>query len=572
MVQSVRRWSVGCNVSGLRKVLIFNKSEEERNFLRFLLDGGDHGVLDTGQPLEALRIVQEENIGLMLIGSEIEGMSRQDLKTLIEKLRPGISMIFISPFPQEAAEFPVVIEEFMNLLKDYLRNMGVADDEITEMKKFSHAIVDRLLQIFQANDKYFFNNNHLVAELSGKIAVRMGLDETLVEAIQMAALLRDLGKLMIQRQLLDDKRRLSPVELTPMRSHPAYTVRMLSQVRFPWDLDSIIGQHHECYDGSGYPRGLKGRDICVGARIISIADAYYAMTTERPYRQAKSKEHAIAEIEKNAGRQFDPEIVEVFLSFARQELGDMLQKKTIVLLEREEHIAPMMRLNMPVQEIDVVQVADIVAAFDIIKHKRPHVIVIDLEALGLQTLPDFHQVVRKTFHSEAHFLILAPDGDRMQNLPPDMDLLVKPFHVDDLVAKVRDMLSEPYPAIGNNVAGLVGRLEDFDLADIIQILNLGIKTAKVEITRGKEKGILYLQQGKLVHASQGSMLGPEAFFELMGWKEGNFSIIHGQRTNEVNVKSDTMWLVLEGTRIIDERKTGQKLLGGEAYGSDYPVL
>jgi HD-GYP domain-containing protein (c-di-GMP phosphodiesterase class II)/DNA-binding response OmpR family regulator len=558
-------------VAGVRKVLIFNKSEEERNFLRFLLEAGDHGVLDTGQPLEALRIVQEEDIGLMLIGSEVEGMSRQDLKHLIEKLRPGISMIFISPFPQKATEFPVVIEEFMNLLKDYLRNMGIADNEIAEMKKFSHALVDRLLQIFQANDKYFFNNNHLVAELSGKIAVRMGLDETLVEAIQMAALLRDLGKLMIQRQLLDDKRRLSPVELTPMRSHPSYTVRMLSQVRFPWDLDSIISQHHECYDGSGYPRGLKGRDICVGARIISVADAYYAMTTERPYRQAKSKEHAIVEIEKNVGRQFDPEIVEAFLSFARQELQDELQKKTIVLLEREEHIATMIRLNIPVQEIDVIQVADIVAAFDIIKHKRPHVIVIDSEALG-QTLREFHQVVRRTFHSEAHFLVLAPNENDIQNLPPDIDVMVKPFHIDELVTKVRDMLSEAYPAIGNDVAGLVGRLEDFDLTDIIQILNLGLKTAKVEITRGKEKGILYLQQGKLVHASQGSMLGPEAFFELMGWKEGNFSIVHGQRTNDVNVKSDTMWLLLEGTRIIDERKTGQKLPGGETYGIDHPVL
>ncbi len=119
-------------------------------------------------------------------------------------------MIFISSFPHQATELPVNIAEFTNLLKDYLSNMGTADDEIAGIKKFSHSIVDRLFQIFQANDKYFFNNNHLVAELFGKIAVRMGLEETLVEAIQMAALLRDLGKLVIQRQLLDDSRKLSP--------------------------------------------------------------------------------------------------------------------------------------------------------------------------------------------------------------------------------------------------------------------------------------------------------------------------------------------------------------------------
>ena len=131
------------------------------------------------------------------------------------------------------------------------------------------------------------------------------------------------------------------------------------------------------------------------------------------------------------------------------------------------------------------------------------------------------------------------------------------------------MLSEPYSATGNMVAGLMGKLEDFDLTDIIQILNLGLKTAKVEIIRGEEKGILYLVHGKLVHVSLGRMIGPEAFFELMGWKEGNFSIVHGKRTNDVNVKSDTMWLVLEAARLMDERKVSRKLSEREIYGSGH---
>src|SRR5512139_808129 len=116
-------------MSGLRKILIFVKDEQERNFLRFLLDTGNHGVIDTAQPLEALRILQNENIGLMLIGSEVEGMSRQDFKELIEKLRPGVSIIFISPFPPQATELSVYTEEFMNLLKEYLSSLGIADNE-----------------------------------------------------------------------------------------------------------------------------------------------------------------------------------------------------------------------------------------------------------------------------------------------------------------------------------------------------------------------------------------------------------------------------------------------------------
>ena len=541
---------------GLRKVLIFIKNEQERNFLRFLIETGDHGVIDTAQPLEALRILQEQNIGLMLIGSEVEGMSRQDLKNLIEKLRPGVNVIFISPFPQEAPEMSINIEEFMHLLKDYLRNMGIVDNEIAEMKKFSHSIVDRLLQIFQANDKYFFNNNHLVAELSGKIAVRMGLEEPLVEAIQMAALLRDLGKLMIQRQLLEEKRRLSPVELTPMKAHPSYTVQMLREVRFPWDLDSIISQHHESYDGSGYPQGLKGREISVGARIICIADAYYAMTTDRAYRNAMPRGHALRDITKNAGRQFDPEIVEIFLSIARQELMEVQQKKVILILEREGHIARMMKLNMPVQEVDIIQLADSADAFAIVKHNKPHIMVIDLEDISPEMFLEFHQIVRETFCSEAHLLILAPYKNYMKDFPPDIDLMVRPVNMDQLLTKVKNLLSESYSAAVDNVAGLQGNLKDFDLADIIQILNMGLKTAKVEIIRGEEKGILYLAKGRIVHASLKNMIGPEAFYELMGWEGGNFSIVHGQRTNDVNVTLDTMYLVLEASRIMDERNAG----------------
>ncbi len=550
-------------MSGMRKVLIFVKSEQERNFLRFLLDTGNHGVIDTAQPLEALRILQQENIGLMLIGSEVEGMSRQDLKELIEKIRPGVSSIFISPFPKEATELSINTEEFMNLLKEYLSRLGIADAEMAEMKKFSHSIVDRLLQIFQANDKYFFNNNHLVAELSGKIAFRMGLEETLVEATQMAALLRDLGKLMIERQLLDDSKRLSPAELLPIRSHPAYTIQLLRQVRFPWDLDSIISQHHEFYNGSGYPGGLKGRQISVGARIICIADAYYAMTTDRPYRRAMSRDQAISEIRKNAGRQFDPEIVEVFLSIALSEENGVAQKKMSLILEREKHISTIMRLNMPVEEIDIVQLADSNAALDIVKHRRPDIIVIDIETFGREAFYEFHQVARKTFCSEAHFIVLVPEGEHIDNLPSDVDLIVKPFSADEFITHLRNMLFESSSAVGNNGVGLLGKLADFDLHDIIQILNLGLKTAKVEITKGEEKGTLYLSKGKLVHASLGSMRGSEAFFELMGWKEGNFSIVHGHRTNNVNIKSDTMWLLLEAARVMDEREAEQKLNAGE---------
>jgi response regulator RpfG family c-di-GMP phosphodiesterase len=417
------------------------------------------------------------------------------------------------------------------------------------------------LQIFTVNDKFFFNNNHLVSELSRKIAIRMGLEESLVEAIQMAALLRDLGKLMIHQQILDENRTLNQSELTPIRAHPTYTVQMLRQVNFPWNLDSIIGQHHEFYDGSGYPLGIKGREISIGARIISVADAYYAMTTDRPYRKAMGKEQALLEIRKKAGSQFDPEVAERFLSLAPEESFQMLEKKVVLICEREANIATMVKLSVPVQEMEIVHATNSIDAFSCIRRMKPQLIITDIEALGPKALVKFYQTLQQV-GSKTDFLVIAPDEDSITNLTVDVNYIFRPVNIADLTEKIRSILlgySPPIPRERDK--GLSGNIEDFCLSDIIQILSLGLKTAKVEIIRDQEKGILYLSHGKIVHASVRNLKGREAFFELMAWEEGGFTIIHGQQTTEVNVTSDTVHLLLEAAKILDERNAAKKQQG-----------
>src|SRR3990172_7322693 len=300
---------MGRTMSDSKKILIFNKNDHERKSLSLLMKNGNNKVFDTSDALQALHILQKESIGVILAGSEIAGMKRQDFKNLVEKIRPGVNTVFTSPFSEKDREFSVSIEEFLKLINDYVKNEGMLDRELTQVKQFSYAIADRLLQIFAVNDKYFFNNDHMVAELSRKIALKMELEEDIVEAIQMAALLRDLGRVVIHQQVLEETKKLNQVELTPIKAHPIHTMQILRQVRFPWNLDSIISQHHEHYDGSGYTLGLKGREITIGARIIGVVDAYCAMTTDRPYRRGVSRDKAVLEIKRNAGSQFDPEVV-----------------------------------------------------------------------------------------------------------------------------------------------------------------------------------------------------------------------------------------------------------------------
>ncbi len=556
-----------------KAVLIFNRNSRERKSLARLMKMKDNRVFDTADGLEALQILQKEDVGVVLAAGDAAGINRQEFKDLVEKLRPGTNTIFTSSFSEAEKEFSLSIEECARLIHDYLRNEGAHSREMSELKSFSFSIADRLLQIFAVNDKYFFNNDHLVAELSGKIAARMGLEENLVESVRMAALLRDLGRVVIHQQILQENKRLTMNELTPIKAHPIHTMQILRQVRFPWNLDSIISQHHEHYDGHGYPMGLKGREISVGARIINVVDAYYAMTTDRPYRRALTRDRAVTEIKKNAGGQFDPEIVEVFLAVTEEEASEASRKKSVLIFEREPHIAPMIRLNTPADSMNIMHVSSSIEAFSRIRQKNPQLVIADLDSVDPEVFTRFYNTARQTADAaQRDFLLIVPDRNYLNHFNGDfgdnVDYLVKPLNLEQLLHKIRKLPFEmPQPVSSGEAGGLTGNIEDFNLADIIQILSLGLKTARIEVVRETGRGALYLLHGKPVHASAGSLEGREAFFELMQWEKGKFYIVHGMVTDDVNITCDLMQLLIEAADSASGKNSALPTAGERLSGS-----
>jgi HD-GYP domain-containing protein (c-di-GMP phosphodiesterase class II) len=173
------------------------------------------------------------------------------------------------------------------------------------------ALLQFLGRVLDAKHSYTEGHSRRVAYYCELIALALGLPESEVYRIVRAAYLHDIGKVLIPKRILDNPGRLSQEDFERIKSHAEFSQHIVESVDCFSDLADIVGADQEHWDGSGYPRSLKGEQIPLGSRIILVADAYDAMTSTRSYRKAMPQDEAIEELRKNAGRDFDPRIVDI---------------------------------------------------------------------------------------------------------------------------------------------------------------------------------------------------------------------------------------------------------------------
>ncbi len=176
-----------------------------------------------------------------------------------------------------------------------------------------------LAQAIEAKDFYIKGHGERTANQAVQIAERLGLSEKEKDAIRYAAILHDIGKIGIKGSILNKTCELTPEEYEEIKTHPIRAVEILNPIRFLEPVIPLVLYHHERWDGKGYPVGLSGESIPIGARIICLLDSFDAMTSDRPYRKAMSLDDAIATVKRLAGSQFDPKIAAVFLEIIEKE-------------------------------------------------------------------------------------------------------------------------------------------------------------------------------------------------------------------------------------------------------------
>ncbi len=178
--------------------------------------------------------------------------------------------------------------------------------------------IQALVTAIEASDSYTKGHSERVTRYSVEIGRRFNLPSDRLQILERAAILHDIGKIGIDLSLLHKEGKLSAHDVNKLQLHPLIGMKILEPIEFLKDVRTCIGQHHERYDGMGYPNHIKYCDQLLESRIIGVADAFDAMTSDRPYRKALTPDIAIAELSENSGTQFDPAVVEVFTSILEE--------------------------------------------------------------------------------------------------------------------------------------------------------------------------------------------------------------------------------------------------------------
>lgn len=340
-------------------VLVIDDEETMCNLLRDILVQEGYQVTTAQKAKDGLKIIQNNSFDLTITDLKLPDMDGIEItkkvkdldidnmvvvitgypsfETVREALRSGAYGYITKPFNLEEIFFTVKRAiEFRRLKLANKRLMRELEDKNVSLEKKVEertrdlkqlyrstqaaymATVRALAQAIDAKDHYTHSHSESVTKYALIIAKKLNFSQEDIKTLREACQLHDLGKIGVHDYILNKTEKLTKKEWEEVRLHSLRGAEILEPLSFLDEVTTLIKQHHERYDGTGYPYGLKGTEIKLGARILSVADSFDAMVSERPYRKAFPLEEAIAKLKEGSGTQFDPHVIKVFLQILKE--------------------------------------------------------------------------------------------------------------------------------------------------------------------------------------------------------------------------------------------------------------
>ncbi|MCE5283372.1 MAG: HD domain-containing protein [Deltaproteobacteria bacterium] len=320
----------------LRVLSVEDSGDGTRLLIHELKRGGFIPVHERVQTAEALRAaLREKPWDIVLCDDRLPELNCLDALALLAEARPDIPFIIVSEtitdemavaamrrgacdcitMDRRQRLVPVIERE---LRESAMRRAWAEAEKNLEksrekLQKMMGATVQAMALAMETRDPYTAGHQRRVADLACSIAQEMGISSEEVYGIRMAGLIHDIGKISVPAETLSRPVRLPDVEINLIRIHPQVGFEILKDIEFPWAIGPIVLQHHERMDGSGYPQGLKGDEVCLEAKILAVADVVEAMSSHRPYRPGLGLESALDEIAANRGTLYEAVAVDACL-------------------------------------------------------------------------------------------------------------------------------------------------------------------------------------------------------------------------------------------------------------------
>lgn len=358
------------------RLLIVDDEPEIRNVLHEFLSES-YSCVAAASAEEALLMLAAERFDLVISDITMQRMSGLEMVPHILKVAPDTVIIMISGMQTvESAIDALRVGAFDYIMKPFdLRHVHVAvgralnhqalvqakrryenyleeliRQRTAELKQALSSLEDSyrttlktLTAALETRDTDTHGHSERVVNFSLRLGQELCLDSEEMRALEFGALLHDIGKIGIPDAILRKPERLTSEEWEKMRQHPALGQKILAGIKFLEGAACVVGQHHEKWDGSGYPQGLRGCEIDLKARIFAVADAFDAIISHRVYRAGKSYEQAVAELDNCAGKHFDPQVVAAFHNVPLEEWKILYDRS----LNSESHLEENLKRKLP---------------------------------------------------------------------------------------------------------------------------------------------------------------------------------------------------------------------------------
>ncbi len=302
-------------------VLVVDDLAANRMLMSAFLEDVECHVMTAEDGVRALELAADERIDLVLLDVAMPGINGFEVCRRIKsstegQLTPVIMVTAASEVQDRVAALEAGADDFLSKPVDRIELLARVRSALRLKAVFDNLeraeqVIFSLAAAVEAKDAYTGPHTQRVGTAAQRVGELLGLEEAERETLLQGGLVHDIGKIGIPDSVLLKPGRLSAEETATMRQHPVIGAEIVKPLASAADLIPIIRHHHEQYDGSGYPDGLAGEEIPLNARIVAVCDAYDALTSDRPYRTGRSHSEAMAVLRLGAGRQWDPELVEL---------------------------------------------------------------------------------------------------------------------------------------------------------------------------------------------------------------------------------------------------------------------